>query len=223
MLTPRLEDMIWQGKASFKTFVAGGSEKSILKLQANTYIIIIDITYFPRSVDDDLDRYTTSWALQQLTIQSQRCQNILLFRNDSQMVYNGVPGGISPYGNGKSTTLNTYFIHNTDTTFSFTDAETFQSVTSSTTPVQGTAFSMPLDYGKDGLDGGAIANIQTAGFRTGEVIDFSGIQNTTFQGLKFPVTTVYGVSTYPTPFPANIPLAIISYVEIAGQVDSKLR
>jgi hypothetical protein len=33
MLTPKLEELIWNGKASFKTFIAGGSSKCILNIE----------------------------------------------------------------------------------------------------------------------------------------------------------------------------------------------
>jgi hypothetical protein len=35
-----------QGKAQFKTFVAGGSERHVLNIENDRFIIITDITYF---------------------------------------------------------------------------------------------------------------------------------------------------------------------------------
>jgi len=44
MITPKLEKLIWEGKAFFKTFVAG-SQKSTLNINNDRFIVITDITY----------------------------------------------------------------------------------------------------------------------------------------------------------------------------------
>ncbi len=46
MLTPILEKLILSGKASYNTFVVGGSEKHILNVENDRFIIITDLLYF---------------------------------------------------------------------------------------------------------------------------------------------------------------------------------
>ena len=46
MITPHLEKLILCGKASYNTFVIGGSEKCILNVDNDRFIIITDIIYF---------------------------------------------------------------------------------------------------------------------------------------------------------------------------------
>ena len=47
MVTPELEKLILAGKASYKTFVAGGAAKSVLQMGTNRFVIITDFVYYP--------------------------------------------------------------------------------------------------------------------------------------------------------------------------------
>jgi len=47
MLTPKLEDLILQGRAFFRTAVIGGTQKATINIDDDRFIIITDVTYFP--------------------------------------------------------------------------------------------------------------------------------------------------------------------------------
>ena len=225
MLTLYLEQLIWEGKARFKQFVAGGSEKSILPVNENSFVVLTGVLFFPRTANDNIEGFNNNWSIQQLTIQSQRGQNVLIFRNPQSMVFSSK--GVSiPQGPAQGINLDLYEFHNSNVTFSFTDARRFASVLSAPTKIDGTAFNRPLDYGKLGLVGGAQPNTQQAVlFGGGQTIDFSNEKTnvSTFKGLKYAVTSLEGVTGNDSAKPYQIPLAIVSYLEISGAIPDNLK
>ena len=46
MITPKLEELILKGDASYKTFVAGGGTKSVLQIPINRFCIITDFVVY---------------------------------------------------------------------------------------------------------------------------------------------------------------------------------
>lgn len=170
MITPKLEQLIWEGKAFFKTFVAGGSQRNNFVIQNDRFIIITDITYFssghfPESTSGNFNTFEelhTQGMNTQLTILGEKGVNRFLFRNS----FVSVPGPttapartthILPVGH---TTINTYLLHTTQVAFSFSLAKDLISQTVAVTPGQFYAIPPPTDYGRDGQPGAL--NVTTA-------------------------------------------------------------
>ena len=117
MLTERLERLIWEGKASFKTFTIGGSEKHILPVDKNSWIIITEILYFPQNngilndVDDSSDTLLT-----QLNVFSKKSFNSFVFRNELQFHDHAGQHFAFP---GSPVPIDCYLIHEDNVSFSF--------------------------------------------------------------------------------------------------------
>lgn len=225
MITPYLESLIWSGKAVFRTFTAGGAEKSVLTVMPNSFIVIVGCTYFPRTADGSLASWSNNWSIQQLNIQSERLQTILHFRNSSQMTSNPTTGAVSPTGPGQGINIGLYLVHDKNVAFSFTDAEPFSGTVSGPTNPKGTGFQRPLEYGKSGIPGGVMNIVQTATLNSGSNVDYTGFRqgSFTYEGLKFNATKVASITGVDKPIPANLPLAVISYVEVSVAVPITLR
>ena len=95
MLTSKLEDLIWKGKAFPRTFCVGGTQKHVLNIQQDRFIIITDLLYFPfyaNANGDEPSPYTTPVELDQwiqsnhistqLTILGEKNFNRFQFRNN---------------------------------------------------------------------------------------------------------------------------------------------
>jgi len=172
MLTPTLEKLILCGKASYNTFVVGGSQKYILNVKPDHYIIITSINFQnvnqgkysgrldkPRSfvIDfEELAKLEEEAYNTQLKIFSNKSNNTFLFRNNfdiSRLYVNG-PGTdyrddsylIFPKGHYD---INTYLIHETDVSFSFSDAGETNEILRDYTPDSSIANPNPFDYGKE--------------------------------------------------------------------------
>lgn len=163
MITPKLEQLIWEGRAFFKTFVAGGSQRHNLNIQQDRFIIITDITYFssghfPESTSGNFNTFEelqTQGMNTQITILGERGVNRFLFRNS----FVQVPGPttapartthILPVGH---TAINTYLLHTTQVAFSFSLAKDLIAQTVAVTPGEFFAIQPPTDYGRDGQPG----------------------------------------------------------------------
>lgn len=146
MITPHLEKLIWEGKAFFKTFVAGGS-KTTLNIGQDRFIIITDITYFPnQSYTFDYNYVNT-----QVSIYGEKGFNHYIFRNNGltlENVFNGA--GISQndgYVALSPITINTYLLHTTQVGFSFIKSGQPAATTVSGASVDNPYFAPPIDYG----------------------------------------------------------------------------
>jgi hypothetical protein len=160
MLTAQLEKMILEGRASYNTFIAGGSQKHILNVYKDRFIIITDLTYHAGANLDKtrgasreaINTFLADALNTQVKIFSTKSQNAYIFRNNVQIIPNGNLGEfwVLPFGSVK---LDTYLIHESDVSFSFSYAGERRSVTNGTTKAQSIAFAPPFDYGKDGQPG----------------------------------------------------------------------
>ena len=159
MITSKLEELIWQGKAQFKTFVAGGSERHVLDIQNDRFIIITDITYFssghfPVSPDGEFNNWQSVSANginTQVTIGGERGVNRFLFRNNfTEVLAGGNRQLLSPVGNCK---INTYLLHTTQIAFTFSFAQDFTAQTVALATANNYALNPPTDYGRDGQPG----------------------------------------------------------------------
>lgn len=195
-----LETLIHAGKAEFKTFSAGGSQKSILNIQQNHYIIITNVMFQPQ--------YKGA-ALNQLNIVSEGKINSLIFRNTLTNVTG--QGGLNFASN---ISIDTYFMHKTSVQFCLSDCPFlavgfdvgfFKNLSVGFYPV--------VDYGKADVIGSSnLLTKRAQNPATLETINFQGntIKETNdYDGLNYPMTNLSFDGT-----PESIPLVTISYVEV---------
>ena len=115
MITPHLEKLILSGNASYNTFVIGGSEKSILNVAKNRFVVITDITYFHQlnlngdPLDPTLNGsalnqvftslnlidYLTNRLNTQLRVFSRKSNNLFLYRNNVNITQ--LPRSFDPF------------------------------------------------------------------------------------------------------------------------------
>jgi hypothetical protein len=115
-------------KPQFKTFVAGGSERHVLNIENDRFIIITDITYFnsghfpvsPDGAFNTWENLSANGMNTQVTIGSERGVNRFLFRNSFTEVSAG--SILSPVG---STKIDCYLLHQTQAAFTFSFAQDF--------------------------------------------------------------------------------------------------
>jgi len=176
MLTPELEKLILRGKASYKTFVAGGASKSVLQVGTNRFVIITDFVYYPFIPYSDVEeginpitgevtiRNIAGKNLTQLNVFSQKSFNHFVFKNN-----------ISPYSEstalfaGDPIKFDTYLIHEQDITFDFIREppnltppvapvgliQTDFGISNNSVPSK----ARPLDYGGEGIATGLGLNL----------------------------------------------------------------
>lgn len=166
-----LDRLVLCGKASFGTFVAGGSEKPCLEVDSNRFVIITGFTFFPYSDTDNtdaIDDWFTRMIIQ-MQIVSDKSKNNFVFRNNfGSNVY--ITGGDPPvfnnyYQPGCPVTIdNLFLIHESDVAFLFSFGTRITPVLTNTTPPEGVGLAPPSGYGKRGLRSGGnpIAVVQEA-------------------------------------------------------------
>ena len=215
MVTPKLEELILKGRAFFKTFVAGGGQKSTLNIGDDRFIVITDIVYFPMNVLSENGSITNENANTQVSIYGNRGFNHYIFRN-----YNfDLPNDRRDFNTPVK--IDTYLMHTESVGFSFSNAQCLNGTFPGVAPEYATAYAPPLEYGKTG-DPGAFPVILEANTDQGvpTYLDryvtrsVSGVASS--QQLQFPVNSA---TAFPT---ANIqaneyyPLMLVNYVEILG-------
>jgi len=191
-----LETLIHAGKAEFKTFSAGGSQKSILNIQQNHYIIITNVMFQPQYQGD---------ALNQFNIVSEGKINSLIFRNC-------LSKSATNYNNAIS--VDTYFMHKNSVQFCLSkcdplnvafDVGFFKNLSVGFYPVS--------DYGKVDVIGSYGSLVKRAQNPTSlQTINFQGNtikESNDYDGLNYPMI---GLSFNGSP--QDIPLVTISYVEV---------
>lgn len=227
MLTPVLEKLILCGKASYNTFVIGGSEKHILNVQNDRFIIITDIQYFgevnltkARGASlSEVNHLKANHLNTQLKVFSTKSQNTFLFRNNlliQPIIADYSAFSIQPVG---STKLDTYLIHESDISFTFSYAGDRVLQPAAITKSESIAYPPPFDYGKVGQVGAQPVHIQTE--------DGAGIVHTAHGGelylkspnpqnleLTFPVTPATQATVLKQS--EGYPIVLVSYVEILG-------
>lgn len=227
MITKKLEELILCGKASYNTFIAGGTQKHILNVHNDRFIIITDITYFSslnypanqRLTDEDIKKITEDTLNTQVKIFSEKSTNVYLFRNNLNVVpdVNGNTYNVFPFGSVKH---ETYLVHESDVSISFSYAGKSVGGAVGLTITENPAFPPPYDYGKIGQAGAlAVRQIGTNGvgyeprYQGQSALKTVGLGQYDLQ-FSFPIElgTEYTDLTPATSYP----ILQIGYVEIIG-------
>ncbi len=228
MVTPELEKLILEGKATYKTFVAGGSTKSILDLQINRWIVITDFVvypFLPSSYPISLETFGAEFQngiITQMNIFSNKSYNSFVFRNSINWVVIGdnvYPSLVSPIK------YDTYLIGEQSIVFNFLRAENnvgnlLTTTDVGLTPADSIGLKPPLDYGKSGLPTSInVPRVRNTGILAGEFRPLGNkipnLSNPSFTELSFPVnasTDFSGESAGALQFP----IVNVGYVEIFG-------
>jgi hypothetical protein len=225
MITPGIEKLILCGKANYNTFTIGGSEKSILNVAKDRFIIITDITishhldsFNINFTDGDFDGFMEKKMLTQLCVFSDRGFNHFIVRNEFNFVRNDTNGRfhVLPAGHTK---FDTYLIHNTDVAFNWiTSAKNLPVF--GVTPAESVGRPVPFDYGADGQRAQNVVLSNVLSTLTPWTINQGGTatqtNDTATNQLQFPVDS----ATTPINFGTNFgfPIANIGYVEIYGEI-----
>ena len=226
MLSRKLEKLVLTGKASFNSYVCGGSQKNVLNVDNDRFIIITDLTFF-HNVNFRNCNITTAQLINllnnhqttQLKIFSNKSFNNYVFRNNLNYSYDSLTDRwlTSPTG---STKLDTYLIHESDVSFSFSMGTQIKADTIGPTKPESIAHPPPIDYGKDGQFNPL--NVLLIG-QTNTITPFYishegelGLKNQPLASkeLMYPVET--GTDILNTVETFAYPLCIVHYVEILG-------
>lgn len=222
MITPKLEQLIWEGKAFFKTYIAG-PVKSTLNIDNDRFIIITDITFSGFCLENAL----STPANIQLNIYGEKGFNHYIFRNintNTVPVYDQGTGGIE-YLNSQTIcqpiTLNTYLLHTTQVGFSFGTGSVLGALTTAVASESNPSYSPPLDYGKNGDPGAVAVPISsTAGTMNNQFTNRLGYalpdNVITTQQIQY---TLNAGSVPSSVYPGYC-FANINYVEILGQPEN---
>jgi len=234
MITPTLEKLILSGKAQFKSFMVGGTEKHILNVSNDRFIIITDLQYFSRFNNQENAHLLTNGKFQQLLsrdlitqcrIFSDKSQNVYSFRNSiSCGVVSANQIFVIPFG---STKIDTFLIHESDVSFTFSQGTEIKDVLKIDTSPDVIAYQPPYDYGKGTLPS-TIPVREVGLYNTGGAINFKpGGTSQTLNGysgtleISYPVeaaTQITGLENTD-----KYPLMIVQYVEIPGNPTNILK
>lgn len=237
MLTSKLEDLIWQGKAFPKTFCVGGTQKHVIDIQPDRFIIITDILYFPffaMQPDPEISnvfipdievigKYIASNHIStQLTILGEKNYNRFQFRNNVNFVSdnNGTDSRFLAIPQ-TPTHLDTYLIHTTGVSFTFSYG-VGATPTDGPTLASSTAFSNPVDYGKQGdliVDNTTQISDVSIGPTTFEnyVSRTAPAGTPTTNELAYPVNSFTNITSDQRVYGNQHPIVQVSYIEILGQ------
>lgn len=235
MITPYLEQLIIEGKAIYKTFVVGYSEKHIMDIAENRYVILTDLWYTPtlyfdpnRVIDPDplkrlsIDQQFKKNMITQLTILGDRGFNRFLFKNSITKDINVDPItriDTSFYSANNPIHLSCYLIHTNGISFTFSNQEEiFPS--SSNAPFEVPALPDPTDYGKNGIPG-TIPTINQLNTISGFQNDFHNQKMASGVGgsneFSFPVNSNTDLNISVKQNSISYPILNVGYVEIQGQ------
>jgi hypothetical protein len=230
MITPHLEKLILCGKASFNTFVAGASEKSVLFVDNDRFIIITGLTYFPgvnAAKCLDLTLTETEAILNQNTqvkIFSEKSINNYIFRNALNIAEVRTSATVRNFSltPGAPIKLDSYLIHDSSVSFTFSYAGIVIDQVRSITKAQSVAYPQPIDYGKEGQ---TALPVRTVGLTSGAlnpVNIYSGGKfsndgsSNGFNEFVYPVDAATAIPITNLNQAANYPLLLVDYVEIIG-------
>ena len=232
MITPILEKLIFEGKAQYKTFVAGQSQKHIMNIPQNRYIIITDLWYTPTFYFDphaekSLETQYLNNMITQLTILGTKGFNRFLFKNSIYFNYDNSPIKVSSHTPNNPIHISTFLIHIDGISFTFSNGEKnivfSNAVAPSTASLSNVAaLPPPSDYGKIGQAGAIPVINRTITPTAYENLFFGEDLNTGTDGnneFSFPVNTITNLDNTLKTIPISYPILNVGYVEIQGQPD----
>lgn len=227
MLTPKLEQLIWEGKAWFKTKVIGGTNAFNLFIQEDRFIIITDLLYQNSAlIDKDKNPHISEVFARgmntQLTVLGERNINRFLFRNNFNIIgqANSLNADILPFGSYK---VDTYLIHTTSVRFSFVTGADLSNINQQPASYATPALKIPVDYGKQGDPIGSFTdsinqfdtnNGGTAFTVNTEAQFVSGVNNA--NEFAFPVGGFNTIYDDRVQRQFDYPILLVNYVEILG-------
>ena len=228
MITPELEKLILEGKATYKTFVAGGGTKSVLDLEVNRWIIITDFvvySFLPAEYPIASINFRNNFQeglITQMNILSNKSFNSYVFRNSvnwTEVGGNVYPSLTSPIK------FDAYLPHEKSIAFTFLRAEQDAGNILTTTqidfsPADSIGIKPPLDYGRIGLPGAiTVPRIRDTGTLVGEFRaggnSIANLTDPSFTELSFPVNANTDFKTESSDS-LQFPIVNVGYVEIFG-------
>jgi len=230
MITPTLEKLILCGKASFKTFTAGGSQMNNLRVPNDRFIIIVGFTHFPYFASEDPEPEEIFTALvTQMNVSSEKSFNSFVFRNEQHLGITLNSGGLltQTYGSGAPVQIDTYLVHESDVNFSFSKGVPLFAVAAPVVaPNEVPSKSPPLGYGREG-NPTPIGNIPVEDIKDsvvssevrffGEVTPPTAGKVSSFDQLQFPIEAGTTAFSDPELQETNAyPIVLVQYVEIQG-------
>ena len=231
MITPILEKLIFEGKAQYKTFVAGQSQKHIMNIPQNRYIIITDLWYSPTFYFDPTllpgsleDQYQNN-MITQLTILGTKGFNRFLFKNSINFNYDNSPIKILSQTPNNPIHISTFLIHIDGISFTFSNGENGMVFSNAVAPSTSSlanvpALPPPSDYGKIGQVGAIPAINRTITPSAYENKFFNEDVNAGTDGnneFSFPVNANTNLDSSLRSTPITYPILNVGYVEIMGQ------
>jgi hypothetical protein len=235
MITPILEKLILDGKAQYKTFVAGFSQKHILNIPQNRFIIITDLwytptLYFPRD-ELEVPRYRERNMITQLTLLGDKGFNRFLFKNSifanqsDEQIENGRDvrraNWITP---NNPIHITTYLTHINNVSFTFSNSELIGATAIADAPNNVYALRPPADYGKQGQAGVINTTALSQTLLNNYEIDYhnqklgAGTQGN--NEFSYPVNIDTDLTESQRTELISYPIVNVGYVEILGQPDN---
>jgi hypothetical protein len=221
MISPKLEKLIWEGKAFYKTYVAG-PQKSTLNIDNDRFIIITDINF---------SGYTnTAFNMPniQLNVYGEKGFNHYLFRTTKAyqgIYYDSATSELKFVNNLTIATepqkIDTYLIHTTQVGFSFIEGLAFTAPLIAVASESNPSLQPPLDYGKNG-DTGAIP-VTVSATTGGTMLNFftNRLAYTLPDGSVTTQQIQYPASAARLPQASELYcFANINYIEILGQPEN---
>jgi len=232
MITPHLEKLIFTGKAAYMTHVIGGTQKAILNVKSNHFIVIIDLHYnyamkMPKimGTSDDLTNLESKFNTQ-VKIFSEKSMNSFMFRD--AVTLTGVAGQGTPFfamPNG-GIKLDTYLIHESSVSFTFSNAGTLSDNVAQIMDTGQVAFAPPYDYGKNGQGGALVVreigkvDLSSSGNdfvnSAGEILAKAQVGQSSPNELMTPVDAANNYTDIINAF--QYPVLNVGYVEIDGNL-----
>lgn len=229
MLSPILEKLILQGKAMFRTAVVGGSEKFILNVQNDRFIIITDIN-FQMPVKSGKDFFLDATGLKLLLIKGNTQMKVFSTKSNNTFLFRPTFNVSTVEGKylltpGASTSINTYLVHESDVSFTFSNAGFLNPTELRVlTDPQSIGYPPPMDYGKAGTPGSLavteIASVVASDSGRNFIVPGGDLYTQQTVGASAPTEVIFPVdntnryNTLESPF--DYPIVNISYVEIQG-------
>lgn len=226
MITPYLEKLILCGKASYNTHVIGGSEKCILNVANDRFIIITDLTYFSQLNLESGGSNLGMTELQlsnlnkklntQCKIFSRKSNNTFLFRNQLSIATNigSTLHDVFPIGSVK---LDTFLVHDQDVSFTFSTDYANAAIVTALSPSKSIGSPPPFDYGLEGQFGAIAVRTVTGSTVLQSVAAGKEILASQPAGsLEFMFPVIAATQLKNCELSTTYPILNVGYVEILG-------